>query len=302
IYSFHMPFLMTISGYLFWNSVHSKSLVALVKNRLRTIGTPMLLWGIGGGIVDNGIGYFTNLTPSHHHIYRYIFDFWFLWAVLVISILWAICVSPDRELNRSTKCLVFVVVLYFAYRFHGALVGYMFPYFVGGYYFCEYATKGKLTNRYYSLCVCCFLVLLCFYDRQHYIYISGLNIFRSVNGMIGQSVINVYRWCIGFVGCGVIMKALCCKYLGTLTVRKYFVGLGKYSLQVYILQNFILERFISCLMPKVVLFYGYNPLNDNIWLFSLVISPLIAYLYGSLLTAICFLIEKCGYNRILFGR
>jgi fucose 4-O-acetylase-like acetyltransferase len=43
IYSFHMPLFMTVSGYLYWNSISKRSLRDVLVNRLRGIGVPALI-------------------------------------------------------------------------------------------------------------------------------------------------------------------------------------------------------------------------------------------------------------------
>lgn len=45
IYSFHMPLFMMISGYVFYWSITRNKSVVLLKKRVLSIGTPMLLWG-----------------------------------------------------------------------------------------------------------------------------------------------------------------------------------------------------------------------------------------------------------------
>ena len=96
IYSFHMPLFMLISGYLFYNSACKRNLRSLIVSRLHSLGLPILLWGClpealkwifsiyssGQDIMEPGV-----LNTFCHNIIKGAVEIWFLWAVLLISLI-----------------------------------------------------------------------------------------------------------------------------------------------------------------------------------------------------------------------
>lgn len=80
IYSFHMPLFMVISGYLFYWTC-KKDIKLVMIGRARSIGVPMLTWGTLISLVL----YRSSLTPQKW--LSQVIDIWFLWAVLISSVL-----------------------------------------------------------------------------------------------------------------------------------------------------------------------------------------------------------------------
>lgn len=87
IYTFHMPLLMMISGYLFYFSAKKRSFIQIVKHRITNIGICIFLW--------NTVQYLLGIIIKKEEIsfWEYIdklTGLWFLWSILICSILIAL--------------------------------------------------------------------------------------------------------------------------------------------------------------------------------------------------------------------
>ena len=83
IYSFHMPLFMIISGYLFYNSINKYESKEIVKRKLNSLLVPVISFSI----INSAIHLFSGLTLSVSFLISMFIDYvWFLWAVLLLSI------------------------------------------------------------------------------------------------------------------------------------------------------------------------------------------------------------------------
>lgn len=88
----------------------------------------------------------------------------------------------------------------------------------------------------------------------------------------------------------------------SITKLNKFELLGKYSMQIYILQGFAFKIY-SKLVRVLIAQMGYNPLIGNQILLSLVLSPIVAIFLCLVMIGITKIIEKIyGMNLIYFGR
>ena len=97
--------------------------------------------------------------------------------------------------------LLFIVLALFTPNlFWSDAYKFIIPYFMVGYY----GAKNKLhIPRHFPIAIflfLCWFILLIFYDYDAYIYTTGISLLQKDN-IPYQLLVNLYRWCIGFVGC-----------------------------------------------------------------------------------------------------
>ena len=101
IYSFHMPFFIAISGYLFYYSVQSHGILYGIKSRLVRLIPVCFTWAIILSFIDFIKGEFTGIN---HLIYYFLTDFWFLWAI-IFSIMCTVLIEilDDKFMGGCTQ-------------------------------------------------------------------------------------------------------------------------------------------------------------------------------------------------------
>lgn len=224
---------------------------------------------------------------------------WFLWSVIASSIAVGFAVKITN--NRVLQGLLVVAGAGFV-----ALLPcwdmniYMYPYFVIGYLYSK--NRDKLV-KYFDVAgavsFVAFIIMLFFFQKKHFIYTSGL--FGGEN--IGESLkIDMFRWTIGLFGSVAVIWI--CKFVHNRVNEKakvFIENLGKDSLAVYAfsvsLLSFWLPRIANAILSRTSINW-----NSCIWIYNLVVTPLVALLYAILLLWIIKLMKKYHVYRLIFGR
>lgn len=123
IYSFHMPFFILISGYLFSKSIEKKS-IEIVKKQFKRLIVPhlsfniimlipiFLFWNIYNYyITKEGMGHITIKS-----IYNYMTMFWYLWCIFFCSIIINI-VFKSKIIKSKNNGLLFTALILFILQF-----------------------------------------------------------------------------------------------------------------------------------------------------------------------------------------
>ena len=123
----------------------------------------------------------------------------------------------------------------------------MFPYFVIGYLYKKYNLQENLSPIYNSNCFVClsgviFFILLYYFERNSYIYVSKHTILNK--DIINQLSIDFYRYFIGFIG-SIFTLSLLFKIYNIITKQiilkenHFILTIGKNTMGIYIISNFI---------------------------------------------------------------
>ena len=137
---------------------------------------------------------------------------WFLWAVLCSSIF--VAIVHKLPMSAFFKYMVMVLgTVLFVKMPGGTSNGFVYPYYVVGYALNEWNLLENVVYRkvIQPLCGIVWVILLAFYRRKHYIYVSGLAFTTSKIkeiGLFGQVGIDLFRYAIGFVGCIAVIGLL----------------------------------------------------------------------------------------------
>ncbi len=303
IYSFHMPFFMLISGYLFFFSEQKRKLVELIEYKIKSLLYPILMCSFLNMLLTTGI---TSVMGGYRKIITNTFgaiplsSLWFLWSVLACSVAVAFAVKLTR--NPVSQGLLFAAgILIVAFFPNWQMNIYMYPYFVIGYL---YAKNEKRIRGYFDIIGVIssigFVTMLFFFQKKHYIYTSGL----LGGGTIGESLcIDSFRWAIGLFGStSIVWTAQKVYGIVSAEIRTAVEELGKHSLAVYALSVSLLSFWLPIIINRILRFLTWVHWSNYIWIYNLIITPLVATAYSILLLKIIRIFKKHGIYRLLFGR
>lgn len=310
IYSFHMPLFMLISGYLFFYSFTKRTLKELLIHKTQSLLQPIVFCTIFNHFITTVL--FDVLRGSFGSAFNgqwlnRLSSLWFLWSVLAASLIIAVVCKKSRNIWGQI-CLLFLAIPIIALFPNATMNFYMYPYFVLGFYFAKY--KDNLPNaivniKYVSLPL--FPILMCFYEKKHYIYTTGLfpNEIYSLSQML---FIDAYRWFIGLVGSIFVITTLQIIYEHiAIKIKKPIIStalsnIGRQSLQFYVFSVPFLSTYLSVFFPKLL-----NLLNiENIFVthtlvYNFVFSPLLAVVYTFALYYIIKFLNRIKITRIIFN-
>jgi len=189
---------------------------------------------------------------------EYLTHLWFLWSVFCCSLITAIIFK--LKINNIFIYL-FAGVSILSLIHNSDLNIYMFPFFIVGFYYKKYQNNAYIIiYKLRYLINLIFIVMLFHFEKKHYIYISGINIFKSYYGIQNQIYINIYRYIIDFCGCFAIInisKYVYNKFKDTKFIS-LIINIGKNTLQIYVLQRFIVEIIGVKVYRKLVGFLNVN--------------------------------------------
>lgn len=304
IYSFHMPLFALISGYLCYGTVQRKKLKEIVYSRISGLLLPILVWGTIRWLFCSIVQRSITLEEWH---YTFTGSFlWFLWSTLAISLCLAIIM---KKVPNQLQPIAIIIGFFVMYLFPNPEMNlYMYPFFVIGFYGAKYKEKLEPYRRskYRFVIILIFMVLLCFFKKKSYIYLTGITIGNSRLTMIEQIIVDGYRYTIGLLGSisVILIVDTIVGIKGKIVekIKKCFIDCGKYSMQIYILQAMLLEIY-AIDWKLLVSRMGQNILAKNMILYSFIITPILAIVT---ILAILVLTKKIEKNKkvskVLFGR
>lgn len=300
IYSFHMPLFMLISGYLFFFSQQKRDCEELILYKAKSLLYPILMGSILHYLLTNGIIALSHGWYVDVFLGPYLDSFWFLWSVIAASFAVAIAVKLTNNYLSQAILLILGTVLVALFPSWQASV-YMYPYFVAGYLFGRNEEKlSKNFNITGAISVICFIVMLFFFEKKHYIYTSGL----LGSGAIESIKIDIFRWAIGLFGS--ISVIYICKLLSPImkknAIVRGFEYLGRNSLAYYILQCSFLSFWLPKFTNKALSMMPWIDWNKNILLYNFVITPIIAVLYSVFISLFIMLLKKLKLHTLIFGK
>lgn len=297
IYSFHMPLFMMIAGFFSVSSIGMGKKEFVQKKFMRLI-YPCIIWGGGLWIV-------LELANSFHYghseysliglltDFYWLSDFWFLKSCFICYILVYIGVH-----SKVDQLYWMLVTLLISQTISPFFVSFMYPCFLIGYLLKQYPSFMKFIKSYSYPFILLFLFMLCFWDKDMWINSHGIpqgigdfdilqllrlifyRLFRLLLGIIGSLAFISFFLSFDSVISESRIVLLCCK-------------LGKYTLNIYILQRIILEMGISRLV---------NLHHLNSFALSFIITPFVSLIVLLLCVYTTEMIKKTPkLERILWG-
>lgn len=299
---FNMPLFMAICGYYFFYSAKKRTLAELLKSKLMMILVPCLAWITLGKCAKRFLyGLHMNWWP---------WGLWFLWAVLICTLLGCICHYAFRRVEgwvMALLCGLLCLVPNDPYN-----VAYMFPFFAMGYTVCKHGLVSKAKPWMGWAALAAYIGLHCFITRESSVWVSHSFLLgeRPVEVQLG---LNAYRFLIGLVGSVaftfITSRLYYACYAATppppLTsvwqrIKRYVMALGQYSLVVYASQAVFLELCTGRLM-KTLAWHGlYDPQAIPFQVFQWVCIPLTAFITSLLCLAALRLAQTNRVTQFLF--
>lgn len=297
IYSFHMPLFALVNGYLFFGSLKKRSLKELLISRITGLLVPIIIWSLINWM----------LSCLQHRIISIslLWDtikgnlWWFLWSVfaaqLVISVV-------EKLFPEKLKWVGYIIGFFVMYVFPNPELNlFLYPYILTGFLFSKKDCKlAKVGIRKWCI-IPLWIILLLFFNRDCYIYTSGISLWNSGLDIGRHVLIDFYRYVIGFAGSlSIILIVL--KLEGLLSTVRSLAAWGENSMHIYIMQCFMMKMY-SMGLSYAVARLGKNPVTSNSMLFSILISPIMALLLCTVLYWASLQIKKLTWlNRLCFGR
>ena len=311
IYSFHMPLFMLISGYLFFFSFSKRDLASLLVHRTQSLLQPIVFCGIFEYLVTTVL---LNVVRGKFDV---IFDgqwlaklpsLWFLWSVLAASLATAIACKKAKTLLAQVALLVAFVPFVALFPNWERNV-YMYPYFVLGFYFAKYKDQlPKIVHNAKYVTLPLFPVLLCFFEKTHYIYTTG--ILPSDGYTLGQMLaIDAYRWLIGLVGSVFVLTVLEAIYLYIVVkVKKPILTnglsyMGQKSIMLYAISVPFLSTYLSRIFPVFLNVLKIdNIFVKNMFIYNFVFTVLLSVAYALVLRFVIKILETLKITKMMFGK
>lgn len=193
------------------------------------------------------------------------YSFWFLWALLLSSILvFIIEHAKPRTLLYLLSVLTF---LFLPNTLNFPSYGYIYSFVILGIELHRHI--GVIKHAIQSICIqkqvflagvliFTFVALVFLYDRNSYIYFSGMSILSN-ESILKQIMIDGYREIIGVLGC--ITSYILVKCMSISDMRKKFLNkilfvVGQETLGAYIIDRYfhvyVLQRITSSLSPSLL--------------------------------------------------
>jgi len=249
IYGFHMPLFMIVSGFLFWNSVNKHSNGKVAVSRLKSLQVPIVVWQTVYLILLYLSG---QITLSSSLVYSYRGALWFLWSVLICSMI--VLVGRVCFKDSILFCLLVCVLLLFVPdQYLSSLHVFMFPYFVAGYYWNRYGMRNRYNSLSHEakwmLCGGSFVGFLLFYflydAPERSIYLNGTCLLGRAS-VGAQLLIDMARYCYGLLGVSMVMILIdqLLPYLKESVIGKSLVELGKISLGIYVINHYTYDLML----------------------------------------------------------
>lgn len=296
IYSFHMPLFMFISGYLYLYSFKNRSFKKVLQNRFFQLIIPIMSWSLVYNFLQFVIK-FKSLQNTNFfrqisiffisYIKSLPYELWFLWAVFYCSIITIICKSFFKD-NIYSYIIIFVIMLLIPDNLNSQMVKFMFPYFAVGYLYNKNKNKCQNYLKYIkSFSFIVFPILLLFWNKDYYIYTTGMSIY--VQNITYKIFIIMYRYLAGFVGIVFIIQVVK-KSLNYLKLN-FFTYIGKDTLGIYIISGYMM-----IFLTKIPIYI------ENKAIYNFIFTPLITILVIFICIFFTKLLQKYKYtNKLLLG-
>lgn len=307
IYSFHMPLFMLVSGYLFAFSCKKRDLRTLVVHKVQGLLQPIVFCTM--------INYFLTNIIARRHIENLldakwmseIRSLWFLWSVLAASLIIGFAYKVPKR--RITQLIIaFFGLLFVCLLPNPDMNMFMYPYFIIGFIFA--CVKDRIPiffNKLKYLSLGCFPVLLLFFKKKDYKYITG--IMNNDYDLYSLIVNNLYQWAVGLVGSVFVLVLLEWFVIATKRIKPielfgYAVSkIGQRSLQIYCLSvsllSFFLPKLYDSFCERII---GFNLFAQNMLLYNFIFTPTIAICYAVGLYWLIKFLERIKISKVIFGR
>ena len=298
VYTFHMPLFVFISGYLMANSLNRNSVGDVFKARCKSLLVPFVSLSLLGCIVAYVLNIIFGNNTGRIDIAGDLVNqlllnpvVWFLITLFILSSALLCSVMLEKRFGMIIFVFIYFLIMAIPFNNYCALyyVKWFYLFYLAGYFL----NRGQrpilfdmLTNKNRALSPIFLLVslivfswLITYWTNNDYIYINKMNF---VSNQYFYEVLRViYRYIMGFLG--IIIIFYMGQYLSKTKVASFLGIIGIYSLDIYIIQMFLIEGVYPKLVYKANIHLDFN-------------SPSVLYIIAPLITVFfvgaCMVISK----------
>lgn len=230
IYSFHMPLFFFLSGLFVENSLNKRGVKDYLKDKFLRIFYPYMVWSILQVSVEVIFSGQTQMGATISNLFAVIYQpwgqFWFLYALLLMHIVYAIF----SHLGTYSKATAFIVaaVLFINWLPIGAfgIFGFSahFIFFIGGIIFREQFMKAE---KYAVPLWGILLLVVTLIGSGYYLFTNLIPPVRLVSSS------HLYYFLTLSI-LGIITCSLAAQYLVVHNLARFLQTLGEHSLQIYL--------------------------------------------------------------------
>ena len=268
IYTFHMPLFVFISGYLMAYSLNRRNVSEVFRAKCKGLLVPFVAWGILEALTF----YLLNAVDGKAvNIFNFPWDaldqlllhpsIWFLFTLFILSCLLLCSIKLQERLGKMIFVAAYFLILLLPYNDYCSLyyIKWFYLFFMAG-YFINHAGI-KITNKAAQkaaafVLLIVFVVLASFWTKNDYIYINKMNFLPGQ--YFGEVLRLVYRYVVGFLGIGITFYIGAC--LAKTKAGRLLGYVGVYSLDIYLIQRYIVEGFYPRVAAKVHINFDFNSL------------------------------------------
>ena len=297
ICSFHMPIFMLVSGFFFGREI-GKGLMEVTLKKFKQLIVPCFGWSLVLIILTTIYLWCEGSSISPIERLRTLIletgtRFWFLRSVFICYVLATVSTKVFR--NDKTACIVSIILFLLLPdngRIH--LDKFMYPFFWMGYFMHKHIDlilkhRTSILIGAFAL----FAILLAYWEKEHYIYITGMSFYENTNGYfimsepLKQLSIVGYRYLIGAAGSltlFLLLQRIYCPHY------QIIEQVGTYTLGIYAIHLIIEGNVLS----------HFDLTDYNSVLYNFVITPIISVCLIALCVAIIYILRKNRYTSFLF--
>ena len=292
IYGFHMPLFSLISGYLMYGSFMKYGAQKIILKKANQLLVPTIGWAFILTTIDVILNYLTHDINSFswtigRFFSRTLNDLWFLKAMFIACFI-VVIIEKFCKGHWFIYILCTLLTLFLPNIYNFAYYGFVFPFFIIGFKFGRLIKHG-LDNQSVKMRICIFVsslivyfILLVFFTKENYIYISGMNILcyeRLFNVQLG---LVVYRALTALCGCVMIFEGSSLitthkKWITILSCKTMIIYIFTASIFLYVYQimNKLGIRKLFEQIPSVIIDIFLIPVCVFLILLALLVEKII---------------------------
>ncbi|MBR1520089.1 MAG: hypothetical protein IJ635_02505 [Bacteroidaceae bacterium] len=174
-------------------------------------------------------------------------------------------------------------------------ISFLFPFFLFGYYTKNISQigwkRGLLSMSFFVL------LLVCVWHPQYSIWNSGGYILQNTEYMIKVVLLRLMIGMAGIYTTIFVMGRFYDKYKG-LSILNLFVGIGKETLSIYLLQHIVVEIGFLRLARSL---YTHDFLTENHLMLGYVVAPVVSFILLYVMYKVICIVQKHKSVKWLFG-
>lgn len=295
IYSFHMPLFIFVSGYLLAFSLKRRNIYDTFKSRIRSLIVPYVAW-----VLIDIIVYLLKIIIENQQLsiieliklpIRMLIispNIWFLFTLFALSCVLLISIKLEKWIGKISYVVIFLLVVIFpsSSRCDIYFIKWFYLFFMVGYFANRFniarmsiIQSKLLKNIMFSVALVLFIFLISIWTRNDYIYNNRMKFISS--NYFNEIIRLAYRYIMAFLGIGIIFYVA--DFLTKTKLQNTFKSIGFYSIDIFLLQRYIVETGYYTFVK-----HNYIKFDYNSSLFILVYIPILT-IVG---LGICIIISK----------